>query len=182
MKQAIQRGGQPLDKDTRNFLEPRFGQSFENVRVHADGEADQLSSGFGARAFATGSNIFFRAEEYRPETEGGKFVLAHELTHVVQNERFGASENWKRSKPSDSSELEASSVARSVLKQPNLATNISSRPSSQISLLAGAETNTDQSQHENRIPELSVTEVNQAATYEQAAHNSAYALTDENGN
>lgn len=77
-------GGQVLDAGARDFLEPRFGHSFENVRIHADGEADALSKDLGARAFTTGQDIFFRSGEYQPASSGGQQLLAHELTHTIQ--------------------------------------------------------------------------------------------------
>jgi hypothetical protein len=80
-------GGQTLDSGSRDFLEPKFGHSFENIRIHADGEADALSRNLGARAFTTGQDIFFRAGEYQPGSSDGKHLLAHELTHTIQQVR-----------------------------------------------------------------------------------------------
>jgi hypothetical protein len=65
-------------------MEPRFGADFSGVRVHTDGEADQISQDLSARAFTTGSDIYFGQGEYRPSSTGGQELLAHELTHVVQ--------------------------------------------------------------------------------------------------
>ncbi|MDX2161433.1 MAG: DUF4157 domain-containing protein [bacterium] len=77
-------GGQPLDSGVREFMEPRFGQNFENVRVHADPQANQLSQSIQAKAFTKGSDVFFADGQYQPDTPSGKELLAHELTHVVQ--------------------------------------------------------------------------------------------------
>jgi hypothetical protein len=72
------------EDDTRNFLEPRFGQDFSDVRVHTGAESNDLNNELQARAFTTGSDIFFRDGEYNPNSDSGKELLAHELTHVVQ--------------------------------------------------------------------------------------------------
>jgi hypothetical protein len=77
-------GGQPLAAETRASLEPRFGADFSGVRVHADGQAAQLSQAIQAKAFTRGQDIYFGAGHYQPASEGGKHLLAHELTHVVQ--------------------------------------------------------------------------------------------------
>ena len=84
---ALQGGGQSLSKETRNFFEPRFGQDFSNVKVHADSNANQLARSINARAFTKGNNIVFGGGEYSPGRQGGKRLLGHELTHVVQQSR-----------------------------------------------------------------------------------------------
>ena len=76
--------GQPLDADTRAFMELRFGHDFRSVRVHADAEAREAARSVNARAFAKGSDLFFDAGQYRPRTHSGRKLLAHELSHVVQ--------------------------------------------------------------------------------------------------
>lgn len=82
--QGAKGGGQALPDDTRDFLEPRFGQDFSDVRVHTGSEASDLSNSLQARAFTTGSDIFFRDGDYNPSSDAGRELLAHELTHVVQ--------------------------------------------------------------------------------------------------
>ena len=79
-------GGQPLPESVRASLEPLFGHDFGNVRVHAGAEAHRLSRQLNARAFTTGRDIFFREGAYSPRTNTGKSLLAHELTHVVQQQ------------------------------------------------------------------------------------------------
>lgn len=81
---SLKQRGQPLAPDIRNFFEPRFGQDFSRVRVHRDGNAHQLSSDMHARAFTLGDHLVFGEGEYQPGSESGKRLLAHELTHVVQ--------------------------------------------------------------------------------------------------
>jgi hypothetical protein len=79
-----QSGGQRLDGSTRQFMESRFGADFGAVRVHHDAEAAGLSSSLGARAFTTGNHVFFGAGQYSPGTSEGRHLLAHELTHTIQ--------------------------------------------------------------------------------------------------
>ncbi len=84
--QATRGGGQPLSKSTRSHLEPKFGYDFSRVKVHNNVQSDELNRTLGARAFTVGKDIYFRHGEYNPETSKGKKLLAHELTHVVQQE------------------------------------------------------------------------------------------------
>jgi Domain of unknown function (DUF4157) len=76
--------GQPLDSQARAVLEPRFGHNFGDVRVYADGQADQLAQDYQARAFTVGQDVYFRSGEYDPQTPSGMGLLAHELTHTIQ--------------------------------------------------------------------------------------------------
>lgn len=86
---ASHSGGLPLPRETRQFMEPRFGYNFGAVRIHADPNAGDLARQVQARAFATGSHIFFAPNEFQPERPGGKHLLAHELAHVVQQGKGG---------------------------------------------------------------------------------------------
>jgi hypothetical protein len=79
--------GQPLDESVRTPYETRLGTDFSRVRVHADGRAARSAHTLGARAYAVGGDIVFGAGEYLPETESGRRLLAHELTHVAQQAR-----------------------------------------------------------------------------------------------
>jgi len=82
--QAKKGNGSPLPESTRTSMESSFGQDFSGVNIHTDTESDSLNQSVQARAFTTGSDIFFRQGEYNPESGSGKELLAHELTHVVQ--------------------------------------------------------------------------------------------------
>ncbi len=77
-------GGEPLPDSTRDFMEHRFGFSFANVRVHTNGNAAQMARAINAQAFTHGRNIYFGANHYKPDTFSGQQLLAHELTHVIQ--------------------------------------------------------------------------------------------------
>lgn len=76
--------GQPLDAATRAFFEPRFGHDFSRVRVHDDRRAGQSASDVSANAYAVGNDIVFGAGQFAPSTTAGRRLIAHELTHVVQ--------------------------------------------------------------------------------------------------
>jgi hypothetical protein len=82
--EATRSAGQPLDPATREFMEPRFGFDFSQVRIHADGHAAQAASAIGARAYTLGNDIAFDEGQYAPSSTAGRRLLAHELTHVVQ--------------------------------------------------------------------------------------------------
>ncbi len=79
-----QGGGQPLAPSAREFLEPRMGRDFSGVRVHSDAGAARLARAVSAEAFTTGNDIFFAEGRYQPDTSAGRGLLAHELTHTVQ--------------------------------------------------------------------------------------------------
>lgn len=81
---ASKGGGSPLPLGTRSFMENAFSTDFSKVRVHSDNNASEMSKSINARAFTTGSDIYFSHWEYKPETTEGRHLLAHELTHVVQ--------------------------------------------------------------------------------------------------
>jgi hypothetical protein len=76
--------GHALDASTRGLTERLFGQGFSQVRVHTDDQAARAARGLGARAFTVGSHIVFGADTFAPATRNGQHLLAHELTHVVQ--------------------------------------------------------------------------------------------------
>src|SRR5947208_10156908 len=76
--------GRPLEPRVRGDMEDRFGASFPAIRVHTDEGAGDAARTLGARAFTTGQDIYFSRGAYRPETPEGKHLLAHELTHTLQ--------------------------------------------------------------------------------------------------
>lgn len=77
-------GGQPLSSTLKEPMERQFGTNFGGVRIHTDGKADNLARSIQAKAFTTGRDVFFRQGAYQPESRGGQELIAHELTHVVQ--------------------------------------------------------------------------------------------------
>ena len=83
-------GGRPLDAETRAFFEPRFGYDFSKVRIYPDERAGDFARSMGALAYTTGANIAFDSGRYQPNTGEGSRLLAHELTHVVQQGQASA--------------------------------------------------------------------------------------------
>ncbi|MEP0263100.1 DUF4157 domain-containing protein [Dokdonia sp.] len=82
--QSSKGGGSPLDNNTKGEMESGFGADFSNVRVHNDSAAVQMNQQLGSQAFANGSDIYFNEGNYNPGSDSGKHLLAHELTHTVQ--------------------------------------------------------------------------------------------------
>jgi len=109
-------GGHALDHSVRSQMEPAFGADFSSVRVHTDAHADGLNQTLSARAFATGQDIFFRQGQYDPGSSNGRELLAHELTHVVQQNGTGVQRKMTVSQPDDPHEAEADAVARAVMR------------------------------------------------------------------
>lgn len=88
-------GGSALDPATRGFMESRLGHSFGSVRVHADSAAADQAESLSARAFTVGQDVYFGRGEYTPQTHRGRGLIAHELTHVLQ-QRAGAASGIQR--------------------------------------------------------------------------------------
>jgi hypothetical protein len=92
VNQALSTGsGQPLDAGVREYFEPRFGYDFSQVRVHTHEQAAESARTLSAQAYTLGSDIVFAKGQYAPETPSGRWLLAHELTHVIQQGRAGQS-------------------------------------------------------------------------------------------
>jgi hypothetical protein len=82
--EVLKAAGTPLDGPTRDYMEARFGHSFADVRVHADSRAAESAGAVGALAYTVGRDVVFGAGRYAPGSADGRRLLAHELTHVVQ--------------------------------------------------------------------------------------------------
>ena len=78
------RGGRPLDPGTSQLMTQRLGEDFSDVRVHTDSAASESARAVNAHAYTVGSDIVFQSDRYAPESDTGRRMLAHELTHVVQ--------------------------------------------------------------------------------------------------
>ncbi len=101
--QSTQGGGMALDTGTRQFMEPRFGADFSRVRIHSDKQAAEMNREINARAFTVGRDIYFNSGAYNPRSAEGKKLLAHELTHVLQQNgtnRAHGSQNTHPTHPS----------------------------------------------------------------------------------
>lgn len=81
---ALQGRGGKMDNQTQTFMSGGFGVDFGNIQIHTDNHAADLSRELGARAFTVGNDIYFNTGEYKPSSEQGKHLLAHELTHTLQ--------------------------------------------------------------------------------------------------
>src|SRR5436190_2064773 len=84
VQEVLHAPGQSLDIDTRTAMEPRFGRDFSVVRVYTDARAAESAQALSARAYTVGQNMVFGTGQYAPRTIEGARLLAHELTHVVQ--------------------------------------------------------------------------------------------------
>jgi len=84
---SLKGGGKPLPESERAYFEPRFGHDFSRVRVHTDSRAAEIARLINAKAFTTGKNIVFSNGQHSPGTSTGRRLLAHELTHVIQQRK-----------------------------------------------------------------------------------------------
>jgi hypothetical protein len=112
-------GGQPLVARVRNPMESAFGADLSDVRVHADWQAAASAESVNADAYTSGRDIYFATGRYQPETPEGKKLLAHELTHTIQQRQASSTPNHGEaslhiSRPSDPEEREADAAADAV--------------------------------------------------------------------
>jgi hypothetical protein len=98
-------------------MESVMGTNFGGVRVHTDNQAHTLNQELSARAFTTGQDIFFRQGAYDPGSSVGRELIAHELTHVVQQGGASISRQLTVSHPGDAHELQAEETARAIIQQ-----------------------------------------------------------------
>jgi hypothetical protein len=114
--EVLHTSGQPLDAATRSFMESRFGHDFSQVRVHTDTRAAESARAVNALAYTVGRDLVFDAGRYAPQTNPGRELLAHELTHVVQQNGDHAAPVRIIGPSNDSAEREADSVSASVMR------------------------------------------------------------------
>lgn len=116
---VVSSGGRPLEPDVREDMEARLGHDFGDVRVHDDGAAHESATSVNAHAYTVGPNVVFQRDKYDPASTDGRVMLAHELTHVVQ-QRSGPVDGTPApggisvSDPSDQFEREAAANAERV--------------------------------------------------------------------
>ena len=123
-------GGSPLAPDVREEMQGRLGHDFSDVRVHTDSQAHESAQSVNAHAYTVGSNVVFQRDKYDPGSAAGKTMLAHELTHVVQQRNgpvdgSSAGGGIKVSDPSDRFEREASANAERAMSAPAPAARLS---------------------------------------------------------
>lgn len=112
--------GAPLDGATRSFMEARLGHDFSDVRIHTGPRADESARSINAQAYTVGTDVAFRNGIYEPESPGGRRVIAHELTHVIQQKSGPVAGSpgpggIRISDPSDSFEQAAARIADDVM-------------------------------------------------------------------
>ena len=83
---VLRSSGQPLDPATRTFMESRFGTNFSQVQIHTETQAAASAQAVNAKAYTVGANIVFDTGQYQPHSQDGKRLIAHELTHIVQQQ------------------------------------------------------------------------------------------------
>ena len=108
-------GGSALDRKAQNEMSARFGHDFSQVRIHTDARAEGAAAAMGANAYTLGSDIVFGPGKYQPGSSDGDRLLAHELTHVVQQSQSGGGDWGRTSHRGDASEREADSLAFQVM-------------------------------------------------------------------
>ncbi len=87
VRKTLRSQGQPLGSEIRALMEPRFGHDFSRVRLHSDATAHASTAAEGALAYTAGRDVVFGSGQYRPDTVAGRWLIAHELAHVVQQEK-----------------------------------------------------------------------------------------------
>jgi hypothetical protein len=112
---AARGGGTPLDGSVAASFGGSLGHSVADVRVHTDSTAAALTRAVSARAFATGTDIFFAPGEYNPGTSSGRELIAHEVAHTDQQRGAPMSGPLVVSNPGDALEVEADGVARELV-------------------------------------------------------------------
>jgi hypothetical protein len=114
---VLSSSGQPLDATTQAFMAPRFGHDFSNVRVHTDARAAESALAVNALAYTVGRDVVFGAGQYAPRTSEGRRLMAHELTHVVQQGNLvqRRSGDLEVTHPTDVAEQQAQHAADAVM-------------------------------------------------------------------
>jgi hypothetical protein len=127
VREVVRSPGRPLDTATRAFMEPRFGHDFSAVRIHADPRSAESARAVNAAAYTVGRDVVFGAGQYAPSTESGQCLLAHELTHVVQQStRLRAAGSGLSISNNISLERQAEDVAAQVASDKNVSVHAGS--------------------------------------------------------
>ena len=116
-------GGHMLDETTQEKMGGAMDHDFRDVRIHTSPESDDLNRTLKSNAFTTGQDIFFREGTYNPNSSKGQDLIAHELTHVVQQSKgvvSGGSSGMMVNAPGDAFEQEAEAVAQEVNQSPTV--------------------------------------------------------------
>jgi hypothetical protein len=114
VNRILNSAGRPLDLAAREFFEPRLGYDFSNVRIHTNDLAAKSAQDVNALAYTVGHNVVFNSGQYDPDSQSGKHLLAHELTHVKQVYEGRVSNTSRISQAGDTLEMEADNVASNI--------------------------------------------------------------------
>lgn len=149
----VRGAGRPLPPATGAFFESRFGRDFGQVRVHTDDRAAESARAMNARAYTVGSDVVFGAKQYAPDTASGRLLLAHELTHVVQ--QAGRSSH-QATKPTDGDGSTRTRAGQVVDASAHTPVTPDFRQNSPLALQRQVEQERDRSSSlsSERIPEL----------------------------
>jgi hypothetical protein len=121
--EVLRSPGQPLDGNTRGLMQERFGRDFSHVRVHTDALAAASASAVRASAYTVGRDIVFASERYAPHSSAGKSLLAHELTHVLQQNQDEGSRSGPLQISDDQAHESEASAAESMTLQSSVQTS-----------------------------------------------------------
>lgn len=113
--EVLRSPGQPLDNNTRTFMQSRLGHDFSQVRVHIDSRAAESARAVNALAYSIGHQVIFGAGRYAPNTSAGQRLLAHELTHVVQQRTAPAGTGSLAMASAEAPEREADQIADTII-------------------------------------------------------------------
>jgi hypothetical protein len=129
--EVLRSPGQPLDPATRAYMEPRFGRDFSRVRVHTDPAAAESARAVSSLAYTVGCDVIFGADRYAPRQKEGLWLIAHELTHTVQQEggAHRQSDDLRVTDPEGPAEMEAHHIA-DIVTQGGAAATAFKQPSS----------------------------------------------------
>jgi hypothetical protein len=149
--------GSPLPEDVRGDMEGRLGSDLSDVRVHTDADAHSLNESVAARAFTVGSDVFFKQGSYSPGSTDGEKLLAHELTHVVQQGGSSAGTPTTVSDPNEASEQQADAVAEAITS-PSVDTTpaAAARQEEEEEVMASADLSRQAEEEEEVMPSADV--------------------------
>jgi len=126
--EVIRSGGEPLDPITRAFMESRFGYDFGQIRVHTDAKANHSAHTVNADAYTVGRDMVFGSGRYAPGSEGGRRLLAHELTHTIQQGELSGETSLELSRSDDPAEHEAEAASEAIVAGKPIGTSRKVQP------------------------------------------------------
>jgi hypothetical protein len=126
--EVLRSPGQPLDDRTRAFMEPRFGHSFGDVRVHTDEQAARSADAVSALAYTVGGHIAFARHQFAPDSAAGRELLAHELVHTIQQSPSLSDGELEIEPAKSAAETEAGNVAASICQLRQVSVERGSKP------------------------------------------------------